>query len=602
MQRRLVAVSLFLCCVAFALTAVLPAMAAPAATTVTIGASANPVVIGSPETITFTVKSSGSSPLTGNIAVANGNQSVIDSLTNGAYVIARAKEAGPAHVETLQARYLGDTNNAPSPVVTLTLTILEPGTTSPTKIFMTSSANPTYIGQVTTYTASVLGSSLAPATGTVSFSFGDGSPASVQPLASNGISTATHAFTSLGNFAVTATYSGDASNPGVTAPTLGQVVMGAGASPALTFVPITPCRVADTRTAPGPFGGPSLASGVTRSFSIPQGACSVPATAAAYSLNVTAVPHGRLDVLIAWPTGEPQPLVSLLNSGDGRTKANAAIVPAGTAGAISLFVSGLAPADVVLDINGYFVPATPAGLAFYTLAPCRIADTRKAAGPLGGPILAAGQTRAFPVQSSHCNIPASAKAYSLNVTGISPGGGLLSLWPTGQSQPSSSTVNLKPNLATANAAIVPAGTGGSISIYAPTATDVVLDVNGYFAPPGAGGLYLHAVTPCRALDTRNNAFPPFPGLFTDSIEASTCAPSVAAAAYVLNATVVPIQPVDVLTLWPSGQSQPESSVLNATDGATTSNMAIVGTNNGAIDAYSPNQTNLVLDLSGYFAP
>ena len=59
---------------------------------------------------------------------------------------------------------------------------------------------------------------------------------------------------------------------------------------------------------------------------------------------------------------------------------------------------------------------------------------------------------------------------------------------------------------------------------------------------------------------------------------------------------------DVLTLWPSGQSQPESSVLNATNGATTSNMAIVGTNNGPIDAYSPNQINLVLDLSGYFAP
>ena len=44
------------------------------------------------------------------------------------------------------------------------------------------------------------------------------------------------------------------------------------------------------------------------------------------------------------------------------------------------------------------------------------------------------------------------------------------------------------------------------------------------------------------------------------------------------------------------------STLNAPDGAITSNMAIVPTNNGKIDAYAAGLTQMILDLSGYFAP
>ncbi|HXN49448.1 MAG TPA: hypothetical protein VN893_22535, partial [Bryobacteraceae bacterium] len=95
-------------------------------------------------------------------------------------------------------------------------------------------------------------------------------------------------------------------------------------------------------------------AGATRSFAIPASACNVPSNAAAYSVNVTVVPDGVLSYLTAWPTGLPQPLVSTLNSFDGSVVANAAIVPAGTNGAISIFVDGRT--QVILDINGYFAP------------------------------------------------------------------------------------------------------------------------------------------------------------------------------------------------------------------------------------------------------
>ena len=120
------------------------------------------------------------------------------------------------------------------------------------------------------------------------------------------------------------------------------------------FVPVAPCRIADTRNATGAFGGPSLAGGSTRSFPVPSSSCGIPSTAGAYSLNVTVVPAGPLSYLTAWPAGSPQPLVSTLNSWDGSVVANAAIVPAGQGGAISIFVTD--PTHLVLDINGYFAP------------------------------------------------------------------------------------------------------------------------------------------------------------------------------------------------------------------------------------------------------
>jgi hypothetical protein len=80
-------------------------------------------------------------------------------------------------------------------------------------------------------------------------------------------------------------------------------------------------------------------------------------------------------------------------------------------------------------------------------------------------------------------------------------------------------------------------------------------------------------------------------------------PSQSQEAYVLNATVVPVGSLGYLTLWPVGGMQPLVSTLNAHDGAVTSNMAIVpaGTN-GKINAFAYGMTNLILDISSYFAP
>ncbi len=367
-----------------------------------------------------------------------------------------------------------------------------------------------------------------------------------------------------------------------------------GGAAKLQLVNVTPCRLVDTRSSGGPIQG-----GTSRNFIVPQlGGCNIPTTAAAYSLNVTVVPQGPLGYLTIWPTPETQPVVSTLNSPDGRIKANAAIVPAGVGGAVSVYVSNTT--NVLLDIDAYFAPASSSTYQFYPLTPCRIVDTR---GGNDGGLLHAGVERDYPIPGN-CNVPSSATAYSFNVTVLPSAGGLdfLSVWPKGEPQPVVSTLNDNTGTVVANAAIVPAGNENATAFYAHSnSTNLLVDVDGYFAAPGTGGFSMYPAVPCRVLDTRHSGNG-FTGQIAVPVEGSVCAPSSSAAAYIFNATVVPPGSMPFLTLWPDGSGQPIVSTLNAYDGFITSNMAIVPTNNGSIDAYAAALTELILDISGYFAP
>src|SRR3954468_15481656 len=102
------------------------------------------------------------------------------------------------------------------------------------------------------------------------------------------------------------------------------------------FVRVAPCRVVDTRDAgfSAGFGQPFMPARSVRTFAVPSSACGIPSSALAYSFNITVVPHGSMPYLTIWPAGQAQPVVSTLNSYSGAVIANAAIVPAGTNGAV----------------------------------------------------------------------------------------------------------------------------------------------------------------------------------------------------------------------------------------------------------------------------
>lgn len=398
----------------------------------------------------------------------------------------------------------------------------------------------------------------------------------------------------------------------------------------LKFIPTGPCRVMDTRWHNGPFGGPSLAAGSVRTITIPDNrVCSIPNTAQAYALNVTVVPHGYLGYVTIWPTGQTQPLVSTINSIDGRVKAVAALVGGGTGQSLSIYTTNTT--DLVLDISGYFVgPGTPNALYYYPLPDyCEVLNTVNPPTPdgLGGPALQSGVPRNFQITTNpNCTIPDQAQAYSLNVIATPVNGtslGYVTLWPSNQAQPFTSTLNALSGMPVANAAIVGAG-GGSISAYASGDTNIEIYINGYFGPAhmndngrnygfdrgdNNSGYVLYTVGPCRANDTRPYMFsnqldyvPQSQGACVGTLPPmSWQIPPIKA--YVLNATVVPEAPLGYLPIWPFGHDMPVPTTVTAVDMAITSNMAIVPTTSydSEISTFTSAPTNLIYDVFGYFA-
>jgi len=118
------------------------------------------------------------------------------------------------------------------------------------------------------------------------------------------------------------------------------------------FVPLTPARVADTRTGTGLTG--ALEPGVLATFPV-AGRAGVPAGATAVALTATAVsPAARSNIRMfpANPAGTV-PAVSAMNVVAGRDQANSAVVRLGTGGALSTRADSTRTA-LVVDVFGYF--------------------------------------------------------------------------------------------------------------------------------------------------------------------------------------------------------------------------------------------------------
>jgi hypothetical protein len=130
----------------------------------------------------------------------------------------------------------------------------------------------------------------------------------------------------------------------------------------LSYFPLTPCRLVDTRDAPGPSGGPALVGGTTRAFTI-SGVCGVPPAAQAAALNFTVVgatgPQGFLTV---FPTDTSLSSAALLEFGPGQSTvvSNSANLALSFTGAISAFVSNVGgTVHLIINVYGYFAPAGP---------------------------------------------------------------------------------------------------------------------------------------------------------------------------------------------------------------------------------------------------
>jgi hypothetical protein len=175
---------------------------------------------------------------------------------------------------------------------------------------------------------------------------------------------------------------------------------------------------------------------------------------------------------------------------------------------------------------------------------------------------------------------------------------VLYAWPKGQNQPPSSILNAPTGTIVANSAILGAGTGGQINVLPTNNTNLIIDVNGYYAPAGSGGLSLYPLPGCRIFNPYG-----FTQTAVLNIGGSACAPPAAAKAYVLNVTENPVYGfAGYGVFWANGTPQPGTSSINDDDGSVMSNGAVVATTNGYINGFVQDLTALYLDINGYFAP
>lgn len=129
------------------------------------------------------------------------------------------------------------------------------------------------------------------------------------------------------------------------------------------------------------------------------------------------------------------------------------------------------------------------GGVFYTLAPCRVVDTRGGtpAPPIGGPILTSGSQRTLAL-TGKCSIPATARAVSLNITAVDPlGAGQLVIYPISGEATDTSAVSFSANRTRANNAVFGLNLVGQLQVLplvsnpsGPDQVHLVVDVNGYF--------------------------------------------------------------------------------------------------------------------------
>ena len=402
-------------------------------------------------------------------------------------------------------------------------------------------------------------------------------------------------------------------------------ISGGGAS-GLQFYPLAhPVRLLDTRV--GATGcdtpGAMISGGNSRTQTAAGRTCdglTIPANAKALTGNITTVESGG-GFLTLYPSDVTRPIVANSNFTTNQVLNNVFTVGVGAVdGAFKIYVT--TNTNVVVDITGYYAPPSASGLYFHPLPhPVRLLDTRTGATACFTPSsqLTAGSTTTQ-LGTTTCDgvlIPAGAQALVGNATTVSPqSNGFLTLFPSDATRPLAASSNFQTGIAMNAPFTVGLSPSGQFNIYTAATTNLVVDVLGYFSTQlndtnGQGLLFISLPTPVRLLDTRagqTGCFTPGAQMVggTAYLQPATGACTgipVAVKAVVGNATTVNVSANGFLTFWPSNASQPFVATSNYRSSTVFNRHFTVALGaDGAFKRFASTTTDLVIDLSGYFAP
>lgn len=147
-----------------------------------------------------------------------------------------------------------------------------------------------------------------------------------------------------------------------------QLVSGADSADETVFVPVTPCRLVDTRPGDDNVGPRNTRIGPDESVVFnahgtgdADSTCDIPTTATAIAANAVAIAPTARGFLTLFPGDVPNPGTANLNFVAGQAPTpNAAVVPLAADGSFTAF-NAFGDVHLVIDVNGYYQPSSSIG-------------------------------------------------------------------------------------------------------------------------------------------------------------------------------------------------------------------------------------------------
>jgi hypothetical protein len=356
------------------------------------------------------------------------------------------------------------------------------------------------------------------------------------------------------------------------------------------LVPLTPCRVLDTRDdGPAPV---AAASDVRVSLA---GRCGVPAGTTAVSIVVTAIGAGADGYVAAWPSDAPATFTSVLNVDRGDIRSSGALVAVSRDGSASVTLRSSVAAEWIVDVTAAFVPAeSPRAGRFVAITPTRALDTRTTGAPVGD---ASSVTIPLPPGA-----PADATALALTVTATeSRAPGFVTAHPAGTTRPLASALFVDRVGQTRTSSAVIGASPNGVTLFTQGSTHLVVDVVGWFtgpsASPSADGRFV-PIAPTRLIDTRLGT-PVFPAGTVEVPTAAVTGGGVAAIA--ATVTMTDTWRGGFVTGFAARTATPPTATATADHRRdTVAQLAITGVSANGIAITSNAGTDVVVDLTGWF--
>ena len=368
----------------------------------------------------------------------------------------------------------------------------------------------------------------------------------------------------------------------------------AGAGPAATTGTVTPTarvlfhpmpqtRLLDTHSVGGAIG-----AGNTRSVKV-VGVGGVPSSGVVdVALDIVSVDSTAASSFTVFPHGGPHPASPQLSWVKAQRVNTLVWVKVGAGGLVDV-TNATGSAQLIVDVEGYYTPATSSGDVVTAVNGAKLFDSRASKTPV-----AANAVQTIQV-TGRAGVPTGATAAVVQLTAVRPTvRDYVHAWAAGAARPKPWALYSPKGATTSTTAIVPLSAGGAMSISPLYATHLVVSLQGWFvaAPSTPTDGVTSLVTPAKRVvrltlaagATKNVALPHPSGTVSVLLTISALGPA---------GTFV--------SVWPAGQHVPSVASMALRDGwVRTSRLTPIGSNNSvSIRNAGRSSVQIVLDVSGW---